>query len=90
MRQDKLFAAIELAAGLGMIVGFIALLLIPTVVQLVVELPWLLRSPWAPPGFGLNPHWLAEVQYAPSFLVLGACAVLAACYVWLTSRRRGR
>jgi uncharacterized BrkB/YihY/UPF0761 family membrane protein len=88
MRREKLLASVELVIGLGMLVGFVVLLLVPALGRVIVELPWTVGTPRALPGFGVNPHWVAEARYAPSLVVLSACAALAVCYRWLTSRRR--
>lgn len=88
MRADKLLAGLELLIGLAMLGGFLLVLFVPASVRFVLELPWALGVPLSPPGFGLNPHRLAEARYVPSLVALAGCAVLALCYRWLTSRRR--
>jgi uncharacterized BrkB/YihY/UPF0761 family membrane protein len=88
MRRDNLLAGLELLIGLGMLLGFLVVLVVPGAVRLALELPWALGAPLTPPGFGLNPHRFAEARYVPSLVALTGCAVLALCYRWLTSRRR--
>ena len=89
MRRDNLLAALELMFGLGMLMAFVIVLAVPAAFRLLTELPWAIGMPQSPPGFGINPHRLAEARYAPSLAVLGACAALVVWYRWLTSRRRG-
>ncbi len=89
MRNENVLAAIELAMGLAMLVGFVGLLLVPAVFRLVTELLWAIGVPQVPPGFGINPHRLAGAPYAPSLALLTAGAALAVSYRWLLSRRRG-
>ena len=88
MWRHRVLATLELLIGLGMLLGFIVVLLIPAVVHLLFELPWAIGTPRALPSFGVNPHLIAEARYAPSLVVLAAGAALAVCYRWLTSRRR--
>ena len=85
--RDRLFAALELLIGLGMLVGFVVFLLAPSVVRLLAELPWMLGGLQVP-GFWIHPHRVAEARLMPSLLVLGSCAALLVCYRWLSSRRR--
>jgi hypothetical protein len=89
MRRPDLLAAVELAIGIGMLAGFLGILFMPATFRFLVELFWAIGLPHDPPGFGINPHRVAEARYAPSLAVLAACAALAVCYRWLTSRRRG-
>ncbi len=88
MRRQRALGALELAIGLGMLGGFAILLAVPALARMAVDLAWGLRNPGLLPRFGLHPHWAAEAQYAPSLVILVACAALALCYRWLMSRRR--
>lgn len=88
MRRDEWLGTLEMVIGLGMLASFLVLLLVPSVVRLIFELPWAIGTPRVLPSFGLHPHWIAEVRYAPTLMMLGTCAALAVCYRWLTSRRR--
>lgn len=88
--RHHVFAAVELALGLGVLVWFVVLLAAPALVAAIADLPWLLRAPprLPLPTFGLNPHLLAGSAVHPSVVVLVACAMLLVCYRWLTERRR--
>ena len=88
MRRDHWLGALELVIGLGMLTAFVVVLLVPALVRLLFELPWAIGTPRVLPGFGIHPHWIAEVRYAPSLMMVGILAALAVCYRWLTSRRR--
>jgi hypothetical protein len=88
-RHEDIFAVLELAFGLAMLIGFVGLLLLPAGLRVLTELPWTIGLPHSLPGFGINPHHLAEARHAPALVVLGGCAGLAVCYRWLQSRRRG-
>jgi hypothetical protein len=71
-----------------MLIGFLVILAAPALARSMVDLTWALRTPAMFPRFGLNPHLAAEAQFAPPLIVLLACAGLALCYRWLTTRRR--
>lgn len=90
MQRQQLAATIELVVGLGMLACFVALLAVPALIGALQEIPWLVRAPprLPLPSFGLNPHLVAGAPYAPSLLVLMACATLAACFRWWLTRRR--
>jgi len=88
MRRDDLLGTFELLTGLTMLVGFVLILGIPALWQLLNDLVWAVGAQRALPTFGINPHWVAGARYAPSLLVLTACAALVVCYRVLTLRRR--
>lgn len=88
MRRDDLLGTFELLTGLGMLFGFILILGAPALWQLLNDLVWAVGAQRSFPTFGINPHWVAGARYAPSLLVLTACAALVVCYRVLTIRRR--
>ena len=87
MRGTNLLQSVELAVGLGMLLWFVALLLVPGLVAFLHELPWLLGGIRVP-LFGVNPHYIAGANVSPPVVVLCACLGLAACYRLLAARRR--
>lgn len=87
--RHQIFAAVELALGLGVFVWFVGLLVAPAVLVGIVDLPWLLRAPprLPLPTFGLNPHVLAGASIHPSLVIILGCATLTLCFRWLMGRR---